>query len=79
MSAQRIPNSGPLGRDHLDELRVSALMALDAAPNGSVPDALLDYIRALEREYLDRRHRESVANLDSLWAPRREKFSGEES
>lgn len=72
---QRIPDFGPLGRDYLDELRTNALMALDEAKDGSVPAPLLAYVRALEREYLDRRDREARANLDRLWEERMPKFT----
>lgn len=74
MSVQVIPNSGPLGSDFLDHLRADALMALDELPDGAIPEALLIYISALEREYLDRRHAQSRASLASLWEPRRPKF-----
>ena len=76
MSFTVIPNSGPLGRDYLDDLRVGALRALDSAPAGSVPVQLLRYTRALEAEYLNRRDQESRKILDRLWEQRTEQFAG---
>jgi hypothetical protein len=75
MSFTIIPNSGPLGHDYLDNLRAQALMALDDAPADSVPVALLNYVRALEREYVDRRHQLSRQHLNDLWTPRTDRFT----
>ncbi|MBV8594522.1 MAG: hypothetical protein JOZ27_09505 [Caulobacteraceae bacterium] len=56
---QTIPNSGPLANDHLDGLRRDAMIA---TPNASLPEALTEYVAALETAYLDER-REDMAKF----------------
>ncbi len=53
MSFQRLPNSGIMSHDGLDDMRVAAVMAHHDTP---VPLEVILYLRALEEIYLDALH-----------------------
>lgn len=63
-----LPNTGIMSDDWLDDLRVKALCAIDAG--GKIPDAVVVYIQALEREYLSRLHQQKQQSAEELWAMR---------
>lgn len=72
MSATIIPNSGPFNDPGLDDLRQSALYAVDRIGATVVPE-LVDYLQALERRHLELGHSVNKEFLHASWECRRGK------
>lgn len=62
MSLTIIPNSGIMSDDRLDKLRGDAI---SACVNG-IPEPLVHYLHALERQYLDMRHNQKLESAREI-------------
>lgn len=68
MSVTIVPNSGIFNNEALDRSRVEALTALHKV-GMKLPEAVVYYLRDIEREYLAMRHREKQSSLREVGWP----------
>jgi hypothetical protein len=64
MSVEILTNSGMLGHDKLDEMRVAALIAAENV--GGLPTPVVEYIQTLELSYIETQYKEKLKTFDMI-------------